>query len=82
MSWRTNLAVGTGPTWGFSNLVVAIRPPTVTPTPAPEDPPGPVVNESAEPEAGQGLRSRRPTTSLLVLLALATGALLGVTHAR
>ena len=26
MSWRTNLAVGTGPTWGFSTLVVATRP--------------------------------------------------------
>ena len=81
MSWRTNLAVGTGPTWSFSPLVVATPPPTVTPTPAPEDPPGPVVNESPEPEAGQGLRSPRPATSLLILLASATGALLGVTHA-
>ena len=77
MSWRTNLAVGTGPTWGFSTLVVATRPPTVTPTPAPEDPPGPVVNESPEPEAGQGLRSPLPITSFLMPPVLVTGALLG-----
>ena len=85
MSWCTSLAVGTKPVLGFYTLIAAAHSPT------PEEPPELVVAKSPpreprlpvrEPDAGHGLRSPRPTTSLLLLLALATGALLGVTHAR